>query len=124
MITNFKRNITLEIQTEIVNQLFEKLKNFSEEEIQNSEVTLKELEESKMMYGSLYFVFYDLVQKNFFQIEKKSYLMERLPIVYFNESTYQKETISESKKVHPLKVIPLFVGFLGLDSPAVLKTYH
>lgn len=71
MITNFKRNITLEIQTEIVNQLFERLRNFSEEEIQNSEATLKELEESKMMYGTLYFVFYDLVQKNFFQIEKK-----------------------------------------------------
>ena len=121
MITNFKRNITLEIQTEIVNQLFERLRNFSEEEIQNSEATLKELEESKMMYGTLYFVFYDLVQKNFFQIKKKSYLMERLPIVYFNDSTYPKETINELKKVHPLKVIPLFVGFLGLDSPAILK---
>lgn len=47
--------------------------------------------------------------------------MERLPIVYFNDSTYQKETINELKKVHPLKVIPLFVGFLGLDSPAILK---
>lgn len=121
MITNFKRNITLKIQTEIVNQLFERLKNFSEEEIKNSEVALKELEESKMMYGSLHFVFYDVVKKNFFQIEKKSYLVERLPIVYFNESTYQKEAISELKKVHPLKTIPIFVGLLGLDSPGVLK---
>lgn len=121
MITNFKRNITLEIQTEIVNQLFERLKNFSEEEIKNSEVALKELEESKMKYGSLCFVFYDLVQKDFFQIEKESFLVERLPIVYFNDSTYKKETVSELKKVHPLKVIPLYVGLLGLDSPAVLK---
>ena len=121
MITNFKRNITLEIQTEIVNQLFERLKNFSEEEIKHSEVALKELEESKMMYGSLHFVFYDLLQKDFFQIETKSYLVERLPIVYFNDSTYQKETISELKRVHPLKAIPIFVGLLGLDSPAVLK---
>ncbi len=121
MITNFKRNITLEIQTEIVNQLFERLKKFSEEEIKNSEVALKELEESKMMYGSLHFVFYDLVKKNFFQIETKSYLVERLPIVYFNDSTYQKETISELKRIHPLKAIPIFVGLLGLDSPAVLK---
>ena len=47
--------------------------------------------------------------------------MERLPIVYFNDSTYQKKTVSELKKVHPLKVIPLYVGLLGLDSPAVLK---
>lgn len=121
MITNFKRNITLEIQTEIVNQLFERLKNFSEEEIKNSEVALKELEESKMMYGSLHFVFYDLVKKKFFQIETKSYLVERLPIVYFNDSTYQKGTISELKRIHPLKAIPIFVGLLGLDSPVVLK---
>ena len=72
MITNFKRNITLEIQTEIVNQLFERLKNFSEEEIKNSEVVLKELEESKMMYGSLHFVFYDLLQKDFSKLKRKA----------------------------------------------------
>lgn len=121
MITNFKRNIALEIQTEIVNQLFKKLKNFSEEAIKNSEAALEKLEQDKMKFGTLYFIFYDVVQKKLFQIEKKSYLVERLPIVYFNDSTYQKETVSELKKVHPLKAIPIFVGLLGLDSPGVLK---
>lgn len=111
-----KQNITLKLQTEIVNQLFKLLEQFSEEEIQNSETELEEIKHSKNQF----FIFYDVKKKQFFQIESKS-TFSTLPISRFDELTYTKERIDELKKVHPLKTIPLFRGGLGLDSPTVLK---
>lgn len=118
MITNLgnKQNITLELQTEIVNKLFKLLEQFSEDEIQHSETETEEIEHSKNQF----FIFYDVVKKKFFQIESKS-ISSTLTISRFDELTYTKERIDELKKVHPLKAIPVFRGGLGLDSPAVLK---
>ena len=120
MITNLgnNQNIALELQTEIVSQLFKKLEQLSED---NTEDSGAGTEFEKMKHSkSQFFVFYDVVKKEFFQIEKKtiSYI---LPITRFDEFTYTKERISELKKIHPLKTIPLFRGGLGLDSPTVLK---
>ena len=120
MITNLgnSQNIALELQTEIVSQLFKKLEQLSED---NTEDYGAGTEFEKMKHSkSQFFVFYDVVKKEFFQIEKKtiSYI---LPITRFDEFTYTKERISELKKIHPLKTIPLFRGGLGLDSPTVLK---
>lgn len=118
MITNLgnNKNITLELQTEIVNQLFKKLEQFSEGEIKNSENEFEKIQTSKNQF----FVFYDVVKKKFFQIEKKTASFT-LPISRFDESTYTKERVGELKKVHPLKTIPVFRGGLGLDSLTVLK---
>lgn len=120
MITNLgnNQNIALELQTEIVSQLFKKLEQLSED---NTEDSGAGTEFEKMKHSkSQFFVFYDVVKKEFFQIEKKtiSYI---LPITRFDEFTYTKERISELKKIHPLKTIPLFRGGLGLDSPTILK---
>ena len=120
MITNLgnNQNIALELQTEIVSQLFKKLEQLSED---NTEDSGAGTEFEKMKHSkSQFFVFYDVVKKEFFQIEKKtiSYI---LPITWFDEFTYTKERISELKKIHPLKTIPLFRGGLGLDSPTILK---
>ena len=120
MITNLgnNQNIALELQTEIVSQLFKKLEQLSEDNTEDSGAgtEFEKIKHSK----SQFFVFYDVVKKEFFQIEKKtiSYI---LPITRFDEFTYTKERISELKKIHPLKTIPLFRGGLGLDSPTVLK---
>ena len=106
----------MELQTEIVNQLFKKLEQFSEGEIKNSENEFEKIQTSKNQF----FVFYDVVKKKFFQIEKKTASFT-LPISRFDESTYTKERVGELKKVHPLKTIPVFRGGLGLDSLTVLK---
>lgn len=125
MITNLgnKQNIVLELQTEIVNQLFEKLEQFSEEEIKSSETEPEEIKHSK----NRFFIFYDVVKKKLFQIESEG-ISSTLPISRFDELTYTNERVSELKKVHPLKVIPVFRAVsrgslgLGLDSPVVLKS--